>query len=112
MATFRIAVSPTFAFTAVITSPGGDTQPLPLIGRAMTRKEFTAWREEAQTAESDAEWLMRALRGYGGEVRDQNDQPAAFNAASIAAILDKFPAALHEITAAYTVAHWDARAGN
>jgi len=114
---FKLNPTPTFPFTAQITIPGGEAQPLALIGRHKGRAALQEWVDQPkQLAEAgrpvmDAEYLDQVLAGWP-EVSTADGVAVPYSVEALQVLLDSYPAAAGEIFSAYLRALTESRAKN
>lgn len=113
---FQLNPNPTFSFTAQITVPGGEAQPLALIGRHKGRTALDEWiglpkrLAESGAPIMDADYIGQVLDGWQVATSDGVAVPYSIEALQV--LLDGYPAAAGEIFAAYLRALTESRAKN
>jgi hypothetical protein len=113
---FQLNPNPTFPFVAQITVPGGEAQPLALIGQHKGRAALQEWielpklRAETGAPVMDAEYLGQVLDGW--QVSTSDGVAVPYSVEALQVLLDGYPAAAGEIFAAYLRALTESRAKN
>ena len=102
---FKIKANPTFPATVKIRAPGGEVQELPVVFKHMRKDDVKGFFEQAaEKNRSDVDCILDLVESWKAD--------SDLSAASVAELLQNYPASAHAIFNCYMAELIDARLGN